>query len=365
MSNEMLEELGTGEQEISVVVEPVEEQPVIEPVVVPVVVELEEQRYTYQPKDEDGRPLGAPQVIKYRTQEELIARFEEQNVLLQRRLRVETRKNRLGIVEADDVPEDAQRYQGPVDFSKKELSPDDKVRAARVIGIDPEHFDEATEALFESTLGVKPEDLRTTLRTLQADNENYKAVRESEMFMADNPEYYKCQENGTAISVWVKQRNLAPVRTNFQKAYDVLKAAGVMIQSPESSVTLPAYVPKVEAVTTQEVIPSVEPVEEPVVTVQEPVTAPVVSRIPTGLTRNQSANEGQVRTVADDIIYEYQPKDSQGKPNGEKKIWRGLAAIEHMPSDVYRHRVLSEKGFVAKEKKLMAEAEAKRNKARE
>ena len=76
----------------------VAETPLTEPNV-PVeapVVELPELRYEYQPTDDNGMNMGGKQVLKYKTTEELIQKLQEQNVLLQRKWREETCKNRLG-----------------------------------------------------------------------------------------------------------------------------------------------------------------------------------------------------------------------------------------------------------------------------
>src|ERR1700744_3831822 len=84
-------------------------------------VQVEEKRYSYQPTDGDGRPIGGLQVIKYKTPEELAEKLAEQNSLLLRKLREETRKTRLGIVENDPIPEDAPRIEKLVEFKKRVL----------------------------------------------------------------------------------------------------------------------------------------------------------------------------------------------------------------------------------------------------
>jgi hypothetical protein len=344
--------------EITEIVNPDEILPVVETVVTEPVVSVEPivepvpeiKEYVYQPTDEQGRPLGGKQVLKYHTEEELRDKLQEQNVLLLRRLRAETRKNRLGISDTDEISDDAPRYAAPVDFAKPDLSPDDRVRIARELGIDPEKFDETTDAFFESTLGVKPEALRQTLRSLQDEALQSRARLESEAFVAGNKDYVKCKENFEAITNWMSRYNLAPVRENFQKAYDTLRAANVLIESAE-------------------VTPPVQPVVEPTPIVEPPPVEPTpqpVARIPTGLTRNSSADTGGApRPLGDDIVYEYQPKDGLGKPVGEKRVFKGLAAIEAMPADVYKYRVLHEKGFAKKEEKLHAEAAERRNSARQ
>src|ERR1700734_4059862 len=71
--------------------------------------ELPELIHEYQPTDEMGRPIGGKQVLKYRTMDELVNKIQEQNVLVIRKLREVTRKNRLGIVEKDTIADEAPR----------------------------------------------------------------------------------------------------------------------------------------------------------------------------------------------------------------------------------------------------------------
>src|SRR5258708_3663370 len=87
-----------------------------EPVLTEVPIEtpaVEEKTYVYQPTDEQGRPIGGKQVIKYVTQEDLVSKLQEQNVLILRKLRSETRKNRLGITDESEAPADGQRFSAP------------------------------------------------------------------------------------------------------------------------------------------------------------------------------------------------------------------------------------------------------------
>ena len=79
-----------------------------EPVEQPVVAELPELRYEYQPTDEHGRPLGGMQVIKYKTPDELATKLAGQNTELLRKLREVTRKQKLGITDDVQLPDDAE-----------------------------------------------------------------------------------------------------------------------------------------------------------------------------------------------------------------------------------------------------------------
>ena len=295
------------------------DEPAFDTPVEPPAPELPELSHSYQPTDDAGRPMGGKQVIKYRTTEELIEKMQEQNTLLIRKLRSETRKNRLGISDPEEISDKSPRFQTPVEFKPRNLSPDERVRLSRDL-LDPERFDEATDTFFESTVGVKPEALRTTLNSQQEAIMALQAKQETDAFLALNPDYYKCQENFEAITNWMLKNNLAPVRENFQTSFQELRKAGVIIE---------AQAP--------------EPEPEPVPVVPEP--APV-ARIPSGLTRNQAADAGTVRTVGDDIVYEIV---TRGLPN---KVLRGMAAVNAMPADEYKRRLATDRTFSKKIEKL-------------
>ena len=309
-----------------------------------VVVETPELIYRYQPSDESGRPLGGEQVIKYKTQDELIQKFQEQNVLLVRKLRQETRKNRLGIVDDEEISADAPRFSDPVEFKPRVLSADERVALSRDL-LDPERFEQASTAFFEAAIGAKPEVVRNTLNKTQEDLLRLQAARESDAWVANNKEYYPCRENYEAITSWMVRHSLAPVRENFQKAYDTLKAANVLVQR---QVEVPVVVVP-EPVKLPEVIEQV-----PVIVIEEPP----VRRIPTGLTREQ-ASDGTPppRPTGSDIVYEQ-------VIGNQKKTYVGLAAINAMPSDEYKRRLLTDPNFSKAIEKLETESAAARQRTR-
>jgi hypothetical protein len=344
-----------------------QELPAIEPVPVP--VELPELRYEYQPTDDVGRPLGGKQVLKYRTPDELTQKLVEQNTLLIRTLREEKKKNRLGIQDAEEIPAEAPRFDGAVEFAPRQLSQDESVQLSRDL-LDPERFSEAVGTLFEATLGAKPDAIRSTLTNLQETNQRLVAKLEADAFVQGNPAYYRCKDNFETITNWMVKNSLAPVRENFQRAYDVLTAAGLLLEAPivreevpPSSVQAPT--PNTPSVTevTEPTPANPQPVQETDsrITVEEPAQAkrPVV-RIPSGLTRNQAADAGVPRPLGDDIVYEVIYRDGKGKPTGEKKVYRGLAAINAMPGDEYKRRLLSDPAFRKKAEELEAAAAKRR-----
>lgn len=304
--------------------------PVLEPV-----VEVLELEYRYQPKDESGRSLGAPQVIKYKTQDELADKLAEQNTLLIRKLREQTRKNRLGEGFVDTLPEDTQRFGKTVELKTRQLTAEERAQISRDL-LDPEKCEEAQSTMFEATVGMKPSDLGTTLRELQTTNTRILAKTESDAFMASNPPnkiggYLPCLENYEAIAGWMSKNDLAPLRQNFQLAFDTLRADGVMLM-PDISEARPQPEPVVEPVVP---VVSVETVVEEI-----PVT-PTPKRVPTGFTRDNA---------------------SDGAPVAKKEAYT-LAEIERMSSEEYK-RLLHKPGFAELVNKLEAEAAAKRGQKR-
>ena len=291
-----------------------------------------EQRYEYQPVDETGRPIGGKQVIKYTTNEELVTKLQEQNILLIRKLRDQTRKVRLGIEEVEELPEDAVHFNVPVDFTPRELSDEERYDIARRLA-DPTTATQASQELVESQLGAPLSVLGETLRTIQQDNQNLRAKIEVNAFKADNPEYYKCQENFEAITGYMVRYKLAPVKENFQRAYDILKAQDLLVTGAAEVKPVVEEIPVVEAEPVVEVIPASVPV------VQQ-------HRIPTGLTRDNSSDSGpSTSTLGSEITYSL---------NG--RVLTGLAAVAAMPSDEYKKRLQTDRNFSKNVDKLEAEA---------
>lgn len=322
-----------AEQVVPVVVET---QPVVE-----VPIELPELRYEYQPKDDQGRPVGGKQVIKYRTAEELGEKMAEQNTLLILKLRSETRKNRLGIIEDEAISESAPRFEAPVSFKPKALTQEERFQLSRDL-LDPEKFEDATNTLFEATIGAKPTDISKSLANLQQESINARAIAEVEAFRRDTPDYIMCQENSDAITNWLVRYNLAPVRSNFKMAYDALKGSKVLI---ENVVDVPEVVPQIVPVVVPEVVPEIVPVS----VVETPAVAVVpdpVKRIPTGLSRNSSDESGPTFNAGDDIVYEI------AVAGGTKRRFTGLAAVNAMSADEYRSRVMNDPTFQKKVDKL-------------
>jgi hypothetical protein len=332
-------------------------------------VELPEQRYEFQPVDDEGRPIGGRQVIKYRTNDELRDQLVNQNTLLIRKLRKETRNNRLGISAKDEIPEDAPKYTGPIEFKPRVIGDDERYDISRRL-LDPSTAMDATAQLLEAQLGAPLSTLGQTLSDIQTENLKLRARVEVNAFMQDNPDYYKCGENFEAITSWMLRYDLAPVKANFQKAYDTLKSVGALVEGPRVEIQAPVQAPQtVQAL--QPVVEEIERQEIPVEPVAAPPVTPVV-RVPSGLTRDNSSEIGPVQAPGSDIVYEATFGGEIKKVNGvetvvggQKRVFTGAAAIDAMPGEEYKRRLLHEPGFAKKVQALDEAALAARRAKRQ
>lgn len=346
----------------------IEEQ--IVPNTVAEIVAPVEQRYEYQPTDENGRPIGNKQVIKYTSQEELIARLKEQSILQIRKMRELTKKNRLGILDAETIDENAPRLTQSPQHTPGQLSGEDRNQLALDI-LDPEKFDAAITKIYETASGFKASEVLNQITELQQENLNIRAQIEADKFLSRNPDYIVVEDNQTAITSWMVRHNLAPVAANFQKAYDTLSAAGVLITSldiiPDST-----YTPPVTTVPDPVIVPALETEEEPLIREELPIEnvlpleplnvtvtpKPVVARVPSGLNKANSGSGGTSPAAASDtIVYEYIQRDGNGRQVGEKRVFTGLKAVDAMPSDEYKRRLFQEPGFAKKVKTLQDAAD--------
>lgn len=329
-----------------------------------------EQTFTYQPTDENGLPIGGKQVIKYTDPAELPFLLAEQSTLLIRKLREQTRKNRLGIIDKETIDESAQRTPRAIDFKPKSLSKEQRAQLSRDI-LDEETFDSAITTVFETAIGASAEDFRNEFTQLREDNNNLKAIREVEVFQSKNPEYVVCDYNAQAIVNWLIRNELALTAANFQTAYNTLKSDGLLITSLEK-VQNPTYVPPTPAVIAPDEEPLPDgvrielPLEETPITIvedhpalhdQTPPPAPKpVSRVPVSLNRSSSSGDATPapQSVGSQLVYKFvHPVTKQ------ETVYTGQAALDAMPSEEYKRR-LSTPGFRTLSEKIEAETAAKR-----
>jgi hypothetical protein len=282
------------------------------------IVETKEFSYEYQAVDEYNRPLGAKQIFKGSTIQEVLDKVAQANKNLIKLNRELNRRVRLGDFEKDTLPNDAAKITSTQILQPRELSIDEKAQFARDI-LDPEKFDDVNNRLVEAQLGAKPEEIRNRINSQEQRLANIEARQEAEAFVLANPDYYTDVENFKTITAWMVKNGLKPVRENFQLAYDTLKGEGLMIEAPLRQETPAPIVPPVPPVVPPVAVAPVLPVEtrEPL-----PIPEPPV-RPASGLTRDFSS------TV--------------GTPPAKNTLT--IRDIERMPSEEYKRRLLTDKTF--------------------
>lgn len=263
-----------------------------EVVVVEQPVELPELIYEYQPTDDQNRALGGKQVIKYKTQDELIQKITKQNIELVRLARDLKKKISSGEIDTDELPEDVVFASG--NLQPRVLTPEERVQLSRDL-IDPEKSANAAATLFESEIGAKPEEIRSRLQRIDL----LEAKAEADAWVSSNPEYYRCQENFETITNWMVKNHLAPIRSNFQYTFDKLKAAGLLLEAPIVREEVPVT-PVPKPVISEQTPVTSHPVEvEPArISSAEPSQARPVLKPSSGLTRTVSSDTGIVQTTS-------------------------------------------------------------------
>lgn len=182
------------------------------------------RRYTYQPKDAAGNPLGGPQVIEYASEQELADKLADQNeklIRLNRDLKWKADRPAEG-----DVPADAERLDWD-EPAPRPLQPGERLQLSRELA-DPEKMDQALARAFEAIFGVRPKDVAELNRNMRG----VRGAEEGRSFVQSHPEFYACPENVQKLQKWCIDRKLAPVQANFELAFKKLKEAGLLLEAP-------------------------------------------------------------------------------------------------------------------------------------
>ena len=302
-------------QVIDVVPTQVVDAPVVE---VPATVAPVEEIYEYQPTDDNGLPIGGIQRIKYTGKDDLIAKLAKNHSESIKGMRKLSRNVRLGISDeqpvADEIPETAPKY----------TAEDEVVRF--------------TEADFP---GLAPETAKKKAKALN-DNQDEtiqnRALLEANAFTAAEPRYVRSNDNMQELLTWMVKRNLKPVRANFQLAFDSLVAKGILSIPPtkREEATVPVVAPvangsEISAPATVDSRITVPPVAQP----KRPVAG-----VGTGLTDSNTSNVEPITRdpLVENFILEVPVHDERGKATGQVKVYKGLEALDKMPSDEYKRR---------------------------
>jgi hypothetical protein len=334
---------------------------------------LPEQVYSYQPTDENGVNMGGPQVIKYKTMEELVQKLQENNVRMQRKLREANRKNKTGQQDVEEIPETAKRFQDPIEFKPRALSADELIEISSGMG-DPTKVESSFDRLTQAKFGASPEQVRNAITASQQAAIDNKIRIEVDKFIYNTPGYYICQENWNTIYNWMTRYNLEPIEENFVMAFQRLSAADILLTSggtvpggaqhapvapPVQHV--PAYAPPVEQIDPTGGEMRIEEQEQPPVeivnfdpSVSVPPPAPV-QRVSTSLTNGNTSSATPVAPVLGADIKYVSPAiyNNKGQLTNPPREFYGLKALDAMPPEEYQRRFNTEPGFKEKVNKML------------
>ncbi len=304
--------------------------PVVAPV--PAVDEVPEQRYEWQPTDENDRPLGGRQVILYRTEQEKFDKVINANNLLIRQLRKVNREKAVG--SAEELPTDAEKFQNVTEFKPRDLTADERFKLAQDL-TNPETFSDARDQLIESAFGVSPAKLASTLNDTQRFIIQQRAV-ENYIDFVNASGVLDNMNNRQVLTGWLGKRNLAPTVANFQIALNQCRQSGLIEDAPVvQQVTQPipasapiADVPVVPVVT--EPNPQASVVATPGLGSQPQPQAKRHSHVPSGLNASVASAAGPLVPVVGSSVT--------------------LESIDKMPAEIFKvwikdpaNRALNEK----------------------
>jgi hypothetical protein len=292
--------------------------------------------YQYQPLDDYNRPLGAVQIYRGKDAQEVldkVAKAHRETIKLNRELH---KKNRLGLLDSDEIPEGVSRMQ-MVETQPRSFSADEAIEIAHDL-LDPEKIDEASNRLVEAKVGER-------LRRLEEENMILKAKGEAELFRQTTPNYYACQENFETITSWMVKNDLAPTCANFEYAFTKLSEVGLLLpapivrEEPTPVVAKPSEIP---------VNSQLETVVDSRITETTQAQQTRAARPASGLTRDiTSGNNAALPSPAkavDQITYtmpaviERDRRSGQIMATREAQTFTGQAALDKMPADEYKRR---------------------------
>ena len=274
---------------IAEVVAPIIE--VVAPITILVPVEVPEKRYTYQPTDDLGRPMGGAQVIKYKNDDELATKLVEQNVLLQRKLREVTRKQQLGITDEIQPSADVE-FQDIMELKPRELSAEERFTLSQDIQ-DPAKSVEAANKLFEAANGMSAAQMCAHLNKQQNQILQITARQNYDIFeAAQKDKFYPCQENKQVLTDWMVKKGLNPTVASFELALSHLSTCGLLVDRPivREAIPAPVAAPVVVPVPVTEPNPQVPVVAESRITPEAQPQKARQARVPSSLNNFNSSD---------------------------------------------------------------------------
>jgi hypothetical protein len=297
--------------------------------------ELTEQRYEWQPTDETGKPFGGKQVLIYKTHEELIQKFTEQNNSILRQMRKLSRDARLGLTPEQDVPTRARRLPESFGTLKpKQLNADERYQLTQDLN-DPAKFEDAKVRLSEATFGATPDVITEVLNQSQRLLLENQVIRSFDEFIdrVGTDGFYNVEANRETLTKWMGERNLEPTADNFEIA--LARTSALLVPAPAVQLAQAAPVATVEP----EPKPKVPSEADLRIASEQQTVQNARRQTPSGLNDRVSSSNGAA-------------------PVSDRSLT--LAEVDKMSADEYGKRVKSDPTFLATVDKLQKEADLRR-----
>lgn len=175
---------------------------------------------TWQATNETGQPIGRPQIIVGKTQEELIQKLAQQNVIAARALNARRQKPELAVapteIKAPTLAEDITRQNDLLDSTKRRKTIRADVEAEAGISLDTI---KQTEARLRA------------IEIRQIGNE----------WIANTSDFYQCDANNNLLVKYIRDNNMAFTKANLDIAFDLVRDQ--LIAKPEPEISEPEYIP--------------------------------------------------------------------------------------------------------------------------
>ena len=227
--------------------------------------------YRFQPKLEDGTPIGGEQVVYGETNDELMDAAANSYTHLYR-------NNRELNIKAKVNPEGAAPVVVTPRFQPRPLDARERMELARDF-TNPEKIDEAADRLLEAKFGAKPATMSQSVENNAIDAEAIRAGQEATAWREQHPEVYMSQKNVSDIANWVRNRNMKYTVENLDKALADLSPA--LEIDPASS---PGTPDKAPVDTLPAALPGSGVGEQP-----------LTPKVPSSVKRNTGSNRGSVK----------------------------------------------------------------------
>jgi hypothetical protein len=275
-----------------------------------------EQVYEYQATDEQGRPLGGKQVIKYKTQQELVDKLAQNHTEAMRLNRKLKQDQVLGTKPEFELDDASLERDDFVELKPRELTTDERF----LISQDPSS-PQARKLLFESEFGAPPETVRNTINKTRQDAFTVRAQEEAKAFVESTPEFFPCDENSKVLMSLIFKHKLAPTKTNFRSVYQKAKAAGLLLEPPTVTSDAPAN-------TQPEDVPSSRITAPETSATKRPTTSSGLNR-----TNSSSSGDGRANSAGKPKVYS---KAEQARMSAEE--YKKLVLLPQLAYDAAQKR---------------------------